>query len=134
MQAGPSQFGAKAGHTGSQGQDSIQLSDDTESDQPVSHRQCKKRKRTKPAQGGDDSDRDSEILGDEATGAHLAQEAFKPRPLQRGTAVRVPAMIYPRSSYLEHERTLQVSSERDVLRKALVSIRMYPTLLRGYTH
>jgi len=122
MEAVSSCMPSNAGIGPIQGEDgqSVTISGVSESDKSA-FQNPRKRKRRAVAQE-DDSEEDFLDLELEATGAaDLAQKSTKRRSSQRASAVRVPALIYPKSVYLDHEQTVQVSVESIVLQEALVS-------------
>lgn len=81
----------------------------------------RKRKRRAVAKE-DDSEEDFLDLELEASGAaDLAQRPTKRRSSLCASAVRLPALIYPKSVYLDHEQSVQASVESIVLQEALVS-------------
>ena len=81
----------------------------------------RKRKRRAVAKE-DDSEKDFLDLELEASGTtDLTQKPTKRRSSQCASAVRLPALIYPKSVYLDHELSVQASVESIVLQEASVS-------------
>ena len=105
-------------------QSSLKSEESGSDESPTSLQNFKKRSRKIFTQDG--SDGDPEDIENEATGITLAQKSKKRRPAQRIKAVKIPALVLPRSSYRDYEHSAQVLEERDVLAEALVSA-CFPT-------
>ena len=62
----------------------------------------------------------SQVIEDDQLLAANSKRTKANRSAQLVTAVRNPNLIFPKSIYRDYEELLQVSSERDVLKEAMV--------------
>lgn len=105
-----------------QGEDgqSVTKSGALEPDKPAFQNPLKRKRRAVAKE--DDSEEDFLDFELEAgRAADLAQKPTKRRSSRCASAVRLPALIYPKSVYLDHEQSVQAYVESTVLQDALVS-------------
>lgn len=122
MQAVSSCVFSNADQSPIQVEDSQSVTDSGASEPDESAFQNPRKRKRRAAVREDGSEDDFLDLELEASGAaDLAQKPTKRRSSQCAPAVRLPALIYPKSMYLDHEQSVQASGESMVLQEALVS-------------